>query len=397
MTRASTDASPDESAGRPDFLFVVNALVTPEERRAERSANGSAPVSEISAQLRALDADVLDWESVRASRFARLVERLAGMSLAMIILTFLRMRRYRAVHVDNDAGLALALLCRLRSTTTALYVTSQRPQGRKQSLLFALGAHRAVTGFFVFGERPAQDLYARGVPQEAVHLRPVPVDTQFWSAAAAGEPPVLPPYVCSAGLEFRDYPTLVRASTGLGIDVRVAAASPYSRRRNTLHDVDLPPHVISVDCDTAGLRSLYAGSELVVVTLDDVEFTAGGTTINEAMSMGKCVVASRSIAQADVVADRRAVLRADPSRATQGRRAATLLEQPSLDLAGPTGMYIAVGDADELHRVIRYLLDHPEVRLALGDRGREVAEQLFDVDVAARRMASIMTPLVCDS
>jgi glycosyltransferase involved in cell wall biosynthesis len=374
---------------------VVNALVTPEQWRAEPAAPGATPVAEITAQLRALDADVLDWGSVRSSRPASLLERVLGMSVALIVLTVLRMSRYRVVHVDNDAGLAVAMLSRVRRRpTTSLFVTAHRPRGRVQSLLLRLGAHRAVTAFFAFGDRVAQDLHACGVARSAVHLRPVPVDTEFWSVAAAGEIPVLPPYICSAGLEFRDYPTLVRASTGLGVDVRIAAASPYSRRRNTLNDVTLPPHVIPVDCDTAGLRSLYSGSELVVVTLDDVEFPAGLTTICEAMAMGKCVVVSRSIAQADAVSDRRSVLRADPSRATGGGLAAALLEQPTPDLTGPTGMYIAVGDADELHRVLRYLLDHPDLRAAFGRRGREVAERLFDVDVAARRMAELMTSAI---
>jgi glycosyltransferase involved in cell wall biosynthesis len=316
------------------------------------------------------------------------------MSGALILLTVLRMGRYRVVHVDNDAGLAVAMLSRVHRPATSLFVTAHRPGGRVQSLLLRLGAQQSVTAFFAFGSRVALDLHACGVPPSAVHLRPVPVDTEFWSVTAAGQPPDLPPYVCSAGLEFRDYPTLVRASTGLGVDVRIAAASPYSRRHNTLNDVELPPHVIPVDCDTAGLRSLYAGSELVVVTLDDVEFPAGLTTICEAMAMGKCVVVSRSLAQADAVSDRRAVLRADPTRATQGRLAAALLEQPTPDLTGPTGMYIAVGDADELRRVLRYLLDHPDLRRAFGRRGREVAERLFDVDVAARRMAELMTAAI---
>ena len=383
-------------AARPPFLLVVNALVTPEQRCGTPRGPACTPEAEITAQLRALDADVLDWGSVRSSWPASLVARLAGMKTALILLTFLRMGSYRAVHVDNDVGLAVALLSRARRSPTILFVTAHRPRGRAQSFLLMLGAHRAVTAFFVFGDRVARDLRARGVPQTAVHVRTVPVDTRFWSAAAAGQPPMVPRYICSAGLEFRDYPTLVRASEGLAVDVRIAAASPYSRRRNTLHDVDLPPHVISVECDTAGLRSLYSGSELVVVTVDDVEFPAGLTTICEAMAMGKCVVASRSIAQADAVADRRAVLRADPTRDTHGRLTAALLEQPGVDLHGPTGMYVAVGDADDLRRVLRYLVDHPDVRVALGLRGREVAERLFDVDVAARRMADIMTSSMPD-
>ena len=36
--------------------------------------------------------------------------------------------------------------------------------------------------------------------------------------------------ICTAGLEFRDYPTLIEAVRGLDARVVIAAASPWSKR-----------------------------------------------------------------------------------------------------------------------------------------------------------------------
>ena len=52
-----------------------------------------------------------------------------------------------------------------------------------------------------------------------------------------------PRMICSAGLEWRDYPTLIEAVTGMDVEVRLAAASPWSKHRNETENRDLPPNV----------------------------------------------------------------------------------------------------------------------------------------------------------
>ena len=49
--------------------------------------------------------------------------------------------------------------------------------------------------------------------------------------------------ICSAGLEFRDYPTLVEAVDGLDVRVVIGAASHWSKRRNTAAGTPAPSNV----------------------------------------------------------------------------------------------------------------------------------------------------------
>ena len=55
--------------------------------------------------------------------------------------------------------------------------------------------------------------------------------------------PAEAPVVCSAGLEFRDYPTLVKAVDGLDVRVVIGAASHWSKRHNSAEDAARPAAV----------------------------------------------------------------------------------------------------------------------------------------------------------
>src|SRR5207249_9412049 len=82
-------------------------------------------------------------------------------------------------------------------------------------------------------------IHELGVPSERLALIPYQVDADFWRAEVGAEERL----VCSAGLEFRDYPTLVRAVEGLDVQVVIGAASRWSKRRDTTADRPLPSNV----------------------------------------------------------------------------------------------------------------------------------------------------------
>jgi glycosyltransferase involved in cell wall biosynthesis len=196
-------------------------------------------------------------------------------------------------------------------------------------------------------------------------LTPFTVDTQFFAPARAddgggdGDDP-RPAMIATAGLERRDYPTLIEAARGLDVRVVVAAASPWSRRRDSTAGVDLPSNVEVRSLPFAPLRRLYADARFVVMPLDDVEFQAGVTTILEAMAMGKAVVCSRTRGQTDVIVD------------------------------GETGVYVPPGDSEALRAAIERLLADPEQADALGREGRRYVEQECDVEVYARRLGALV-------
>jgi glycosyltransferase involved in cell wall biosynthesis len=223
------------------------------------------------------------------------------------------------------------------------------------------------------------------IPPERLAFVPYQVDTRFWCPQPVAEERM----ICSAGLEFRDYQTLMKAVADLDLRVVIGAASHWSKRQNTAAGASRPASVEVGAFDYFGLRDLYARAALVVVPLDDIDFQAGVTTILEAMAMGKAVIVTHSIGQTDVVEDRRTITRGDVPRS----RPASLLRQFA-EMAGmqlePSGFYVPPGDPGALRRAITYLVDHPEERAQLGAAGRRTVERLMTVDHFADRLRELV-------
>ena len=116
-------------------------------------------------------------------------------------------------------------------------------------------------------------------------------------------PPRAGRLICAAGLELRDYRTLIEAVQGLDVRVVIASGSPWSTRPDTARGEPLPDNVEVCTLGFVDLRQLYADSRFVVMPLHDVEFQAGITTILEAMAMGKAVVCSKTRGQTDALVD----------------------------------------------------------------------------------------------
>jgi glycosyltransferase involved in cell wall biosynthesis len=224
-----------------------------------------------------------------------------------------------------------------------------------------------------------------GIPAERLALIPYQVDTDFWQPEAAVEERL----VCSAGLEFRDYPTLVRAVEGLDVEVVIGAASHWSKRRNTAADQTLPANVHVSAFNYAALRNLYARSSIVVVPLDDTDFQAGVTTILEAMAMSKPVIVTHSLGQTDVVEDRRNATRGKAPRVRPPSMVRSLAEVAGVEVE-PTGFYVPPDDPAALRRAIEHLLAHPDERRRLGEAGRQTVERLLTVDHFAERIQQLV-------
>ncbi len=259
------------------------------------------------------------------------------------------------------------------------------PRG-KQALLRGLRLRATIDAVVVHSSLQAR-LAARtlGLRPDQVELVPYQTDERFW---APREAPV-EQQICSAGLEYRDYGTMIQAVADLPVAVVIAAASPWSTFTFEGDERALPAHVRVDSFDYAGLRDLYASSLFVVAPLHDVDNQAGITTILEAMAMGKAVVVSHTRGQTDVIRDRRSQSRAFPERSSQPDWAQRL--GATDDTArGHTGIYVRPGDPDELRRAIVYLLEHPDEARAMGANGRRVIEETMGLDLFTRRMAAVI-------
>jgi glycosyltransferase involved in cell wall biosynthesis len=343
---------------------------------------------------RALDATVLDYSQIERSRRARALAAVFGRAMAQAWLAFCRRDQHDAILTDGEhVGIPLALLLKLARAPVAHITIGHRLSVRKKRLFFRwLRVHTHITRLVLHSRlQHAIAVDELRIPSEKLALVPYQVDTEFWRPLPVAEERL----VCSAGLEFRDYPTLFRAVEGLDAKVVIGAASNWSRRANSARGVDRPPNVEVGSFDYEALRSLYARAAVVAVPLDDTDFQAGVTTILEAMAMGKAVVVTHSSGQSDVVQDRRTVTRGVRPRP----RVIGLLEEMALDAnvaLEPNGLYVLPGDHDALRRAIVYLLDHPDERARLGAAGRRTAEQLLTIEQFTDRMRSVIE-LACST
>lgn len=334
-----------------------------------------------------LGATVLDRRSVDRSALARILRRTVGNGPAQAWLAFHRRADADVIVTDGEhVGIPLAfLLAASRSRVKHITIGHRLTSPKKQLLLRTFRAHDRIDRIAVHSRHQRESALNLGVPAERLAFLPYQVDSQFWSPTGPAEERL----IVSAGLEHRDYPTLMRAARGLDAQVVIGAASNWSRHEFSA-DV-LPANVRVGSFDYFELRDLYARAAVVVVPLLDVDNQAGVTTILEAMSMGKAVIVSQTRGQTDVVEDRRAPERGEP-RARPISLARILAAERRLHVE-PNGFYVPPGDEDALRRAINYLLDHPAERAQLGRAGRDLVTSLFTVDDFAARIAELVRAL----
>jgi glycosyltransferase involved in cell wall biosynthesis len=207
------------------------------------------------------------------------------------------------------------------------------------------------------------------LPAERVKFTPFMVDSGFFSVQAvepetAGAIPGVErdgrPLLCAVGLEFRDYPTLLAAVTGLDAQVVIAAASPWSRRADSTRGRPIPENVTVGRFSHRDLRGLYAASEFVLMPLHEIDFQAGVTALLEAMAMGRALVCTRTPGQTDVVVE------------------------------GETGLYVPPGDPDAFRAAITSLLADPERRRRMGAAGRALVESRMDLKHYVKRLRALV-------
>jgi glycosyltransferase involved in cell wall biosynthesis len=327
---------------------------------------GRRPRPDYVEMARCMGADLLDVPEARrrAGRFGRLVERVGGVGALLGWVCYRQRRRYDAVFTDGEqVGLPLAALCRLtlRRPFTHVMVVHIMSVPKKSMLYRALRLGRYMSRMIVYSS--AQQRYlaeSLGFPADRIVLTPFMVDTTFFSTERVDSVAADRPMICTAGLEFRDYPTLIGAARGLDARVVIAAASPWSKRADPTTGTELPANVEVCRLGFVDLRQLYADARLVVMPLHDIDFQAGVTTILEAMAMGRAVVCSRSSGQTDIITD------------------------------GVTGVFVPPGDSAALRAAVVELLGDPARADRLGAAARQFVVERCDVSVYARRLADIV-------
>ena len=191
------------------------------------------------------------------------------------------------------------------------------------------------------------------------------VDTQFWRSDLA-EPIADRPTILAVGAEMRNYPLLFAAAPYIDAEIVVLAASTWMEtKREALTTKPENVTLITERLTHSKLRDFYAAAELVVVPVYDTPQAAGITTIHEAMAMGKCVVATRSLGLPDSLIDNQTGVITAPKK-------------------------IALANS------INHLLDHPDRRQKLGQTAAQRMRHSYSLEWYATAVNQAVDSIAMD-
>jgi glycosyltransferase involved in cell wall biosynthesis len=139
------------------------------------------------------------------------------------------------------------------------------------------------------------------------------------------------------------------------VRVQIAAGSPWIERKLEPRG-PLPSNVTWGKLNRFELRELYTRSALAVVPILQNHYQTGIATILEMMSMGKCVIATKTFGQTDTIVD------------------------------GVTGVYVPPGDPGALRAAIQRMLANPDEARRIGQAARRFMEEQAGLDVFVTRI-----------
>jgi glycosyltransferase involved in cell wall biosynthesis len=161
-------------------------------------------------------------------------------------------------------------------------------------------------------------------------------------------------FILSSGRSYRDYGTLARAVEGTDVSVKV------SGRAFNLAGVALPPNMEATGwlAEREFLDYLYESS-FYVVPLQQITFAGGDSSVLQAMSFGRAVVATRA-----------------PSTETYVEH-------------GETGLLVEPGDVDGMRQAILHLWENPDEVTRMGQAARRRFEENHTIDKLAQRVYDV--------
>ena len=346
------------STSKPRVLMLIPSQA--KRDIAEQVRSDAHPEMDYYALRRALGADIIDYGSLESGpqpALVRMVRRF-GKDAALAALGYQKRSEYDVIFSNGEnVGIPLSFLLRGRRRPGHVLI-GHRVSPQKKRPFFRM-LHSQMDGIFVYSSVQREfAMKELGIPGSKLHLIPFHADHRFYRPMPTRD--VSAKMICSAGLEWRDYPTLIEAVRGLDVEVRLAAASPWSKHRNETQDRPLPPNVSARRYEYSELRQLYADSRFVVVPLYENDFQAGITTILEAMAMGRAVITTKTTGQIDAIRD------------------------------GVNGLYVAPGDIDGWRRAIERLLASPEEAGRLAARARCDVEDAMSLDNWVDRLTRVI-------
>lgn len=281
-----------------------------------------------------------------------------------LALIGLRQRaRHRLVFAMSErAGIPYAFLNRTLPRRKPFVTMFQCWSDRQEKFIKTFNLFSAMDGVAVHCQSMKQHLVSQGLAEEKTHILPYGIDHHFFqpNSHIAPEKNLV---VAIGESRSRDYAALFQATTGLPIQLEVAAAGMwFAREKNNGFKASLPENAAIISPMTpVRLRNWYARAQFVVLPVRDLLYSAGATSSMEAGSMGKAVIAFRSRGIVDFIID------------------------------GETGILVPPGDIAGLREAIAFLLANPQEAKRLGENARQRIQEEINIDIYVKKMADFIT------
>lgn len=238
---------------------------------------------------------------------------------------------------------AVFAMWRVPTPHIALMFWLSKPAVRVPLRLFRSGVDRIVTWSSVQRKVAINDI---GFHPDSITQVKHPVDLEFFKPIDENKQ-----IVFSAGSTQRDFPTLIQATEGLNVSVRIAASLVVQLKGLKVETTDVrstlqsAQNLVVESMGSVKLRQSYAQAIVVVVPLLPSDIDAGVNVILEGMAMARPVVASRTVGQVDVITD------------------------------GQNGILVSPENPDELREAIKLLMANPAKAEEMGRRARDYVEK----------------------
>ncbi len=242
---------------------------------------------------RKLGGDILSFTSAAAVRGGWYRRLFAKRPIVGSILAFLPQRnRYRVIYTTGeDVAFPLAMALKLLGWNGRIISRIHNMSPRKHRLLKAIGPG-IFAALVTSSRRQATELLeVAGFPPDKVHSVSKWVDDRLYVPADA---PVAnqPPRVIACGAENRDYALLQRVAPAVDARFEVYGhgffgenAARLARGADTPANVVFQPRVSAIE-----LARAYREADVVMLPLNDVNYSAGVTGMMEGMAAGRPVV-----------------------------------------------------------------------------------------------------------
>jgi glycosyltransferase involved in cell wall biosynthesis len=316
----------------------------------ELEARDASP--RITLYQRYLESDLLDERFMRdrVPGWRKLLYRFVPKPLDQVLEAFVIRNRYDVVITWAERfGYPFAFLLMLTGSRTPNITLNSWISGKKKARLLRL-VHPRISRILLWSS-VQRDFAVNelGIPPSRIAFIRKFADEKFWRPMRRETDTI-----CAAGMEMRDYPTLIRALDGLDIPCHLAVGLTRGVLFDTVSAIhrmgELPANITVGRKKSAELRELYARSRFVVIPLRATDTDNGLTCMLEAMAMGKAVICSRTKGQVDVMVD------------------------------GVTGMFVPQGDPAALREAILKLWNDPALCDEMGRKARERLEAYHSIE-----------------